>query len=156
MNAHAPSWFDLASSINDALPSCRIQGQCIDFGSLPCGHAPLDIDTFAMDNSDTSNSKELVGCTYSRRFGRGRWLLPPAWALLIDHQPVRNGREPGARFQQLMRQIACHQALKGVLHQVGSLMRATQPRATTRAATRDGRRRAHGCAAGTQENGRTR
>lgn len=63
MNAHALSWFDLASVINEALLSCRIQGQCIDFGRLPCGYTPLDIDTFAMDNSGTK--KELVGRTYA-------------------------------------------------------------------------------------------
>lgn len=63
MNTHACSWFDLASAINEALLSCRIQGQGIDFGCLPCGYTPLDIDTFAMDNSDTK--KELVGRTYA-------------------------------------------------------------------------------------------
>ncbi len=34
-----------------------------DFGVLPCGWLPLDIDTFAMDNSGTS--KEGVGRTYA-------------------------------------------------------------------------------------------
>ena len=59
MNTHAVAWFDLANAINEALLSCRIQGQGIDFGSLSCGYTPLDIDTFSMDNSDTK--KELVG-----------------------------------------------------------------------------------------------
>ncbi len=63
MNTHAVAWFDLASQINEALLSCRIQRQSLDFGSLPCGYTPLDIDTFAMDNSDTK--KELVGRTYA-------------------------------------------------------------------------------------------
>ena len=63
MDTHASAWFDLASVINEALLSSRIQGQAIDFGSLPCGYTPLDIDTFAMDNSDTK--KELVGRTYA-------------------------------------------------------------------------------------------
>ncbi len=34
-----------------------------DYGVLPCGWLPLDIDTFAMDNSGTS--KEGVGRTYA-------------------------------------------------------------------------------------------
>lgn len=63
MNAHAANWFDLASQLNTALLSSRINGKPIDFGQLPCGYTPLDIDTFAMDNSGTS--KELVGRTYA-------------------------------------------------------------------------------------------
>lgn len=63
MNAHAENWFDLAWQLNTALLSSRINGQPIDFGQLPCGYTPLDIDTFAMDNSGTS--KELVGRTYA-------------------------------------------------------------------------------------------
>lgn len=63
MDTHASAWFDLASSINEALLSARIQGQAIAFGALPCGYTPLDIDTFAMDNSGTA--KELVGRTYA-------------------------------------------------------------------------------------------
>ncbi|MCK9515056.1 MAG: IS1380 family transposase, partial [Ottowia sp.] len=63
MNAHAASWFDLASSINEALLGSRFAGQPVDFGRLPSGHTPLDIDTFAMNNSGTK--KELVGRTYA-------------------------------------------------------------------------------------------
>lgn len=63
MDAHAANWFDLASELNTALLSSRINGQPIDFGQLPCGYMPLDIDTFAMDNSATR--KELVGRTYA-------------------------------------------------------------------------------------------
>ena len=37
MDTHASAWFDLASSINEALLSARIQGQAIAFGALPCG-----------------------------------------------------------------------------------------------------------------------
>jgi hypothetical protein len=43
--------------------SLKIAGKPIDFGTLPCGYVPLDIDTFAMDNSGTA--KELVGRTYA-------------------------------------------------------------------------------------------
>ncbi len=63
MNAHAANWFDLATQLNTALLSGHINGKPIDFGLLPCGYTPLDIDTFAMDNSGTS--KELVGRTYA-------------------------------------------------------------------------------------------
>ena len=63
LNTHASAWFDLASVINEALLSSRIEGRPVDFGVLPCGYTPLDIDTFAMDNSDTK--KELVGRTYA-------------------------------------------------------------------------------------------
>lgn len=41
----------------------KIEGRPIDFGVLPCGYVPLDVDTFAMDNSGTA--KELVGRTYA-------------------------------------------------------------------------------------------
>lgn len=63
MDAQAGAWFDLAGTINEALLSSRIQGQRISFGALDCGYTPLDIDTFAMDNSGTA--KELVGRTYA-------------------------------------------------------------------------------------------
>jgi len=63
MDAQASHWFDLSARINEALLSCRIEGKGVDFGSLPCGYTPLDIDTFAMDNSGTA--KELVGRTYA-------------------------------------------------------------------------------------------
>jgi len=63
MDTHACAWFDLASSINEALLGARIEGSPIAFGGLPCGYTPLDIDTFAMDNSGTT--KELVGRTYA-------------------------------------------------------------------------------------------
>lgn len=63
MNAQAERWFDLAQELNTALLSTRINDQPINFGALPCGYTPVDIDTFAMDNSATS--KELVGRTYA-------------------------------------------------------------------------------------------
>ena len=63
LDSHAPAWFDLASVINEALLASRIQGRRVDFGALPCGYTPLDIDTFAMDNGGTK--KELVGRTYA-------------------------------------------------------------------------------------------
>jgi hypothetical protein len=63
LDANACVWFDLASGINQALLGSRIDGQAIDFGALPCGYTPIDLDTFAMDNSGTA--KELVGRTYA-------------------------------------------------------------------------------------------
>lgn len=63
LDTHASAWFDLAERINAAVLSMRIAGQRIDFGVLPCGYVPLDVDTFAMDNSGTA--KELVGRTYA-------------------------------------------------------------------------------------------
>ena len=63
MDSHAASWFDLVDNINAAVLGMKIGGKPVDFGVLPCGYVPLDIDTFAMDNSDTA--KEHVGRTYA-------------------------------------------------------------------------------------------
>ncbi|TXI73266.1 MAG: IS1380 family transposase [Limnohabitans sp.] len=63
LDTHAASWFELAERINSAVLSLKIGGKPIDFGALPCGYVPLDIDTFAMDNSGTA--KEHVGRTYT-------------------------------------------------------------------------------------------
>ena len=63
MDTHAPSWFELAPQMNQALLSSRINGRPIDFGVLACGYTPVDLDTFAMDNGGTQ--KELVGRTYA-------------------------------------------------------------------------------------------
>ena len=63
LDANAASWFDLAAQLNRALLGSRIAGKPIDFGALPCGYTPVDLDTFAMDNSGTA--KELVGRTYA-------------------------------------------------------------------------------------------
>ena len=63
LDTHASSWFDLVDGINAAVLGMKIEGQPIDFGVLPCGYVPLDVDTFAMDNSGTA--KELVGRTYA-------------------------------------------------------------------------------------------
>ena len=63
MDTHAASWFDLTERINTAVLGLKIAGKPIDFGVLPCGYMPLDVDTFAMDNSGTV--KEHVGRTYA-------------------------------------------------------------------------------------------
>ena len=63
LDAHASAWFELAERINSAVLGLAVQGKPIDFGLLACGYLPLDVDTFAMDNSGTA--KELVGRTYA-------------------------------------------------------------------------------------------
>jgi hypothetical protein len=63
MDTHAKDWFDLAGRINTAVLGMKIAGQSVDFGVLPCGYMPLDVDTFAMDSSGTA--KEHVGRTYA-------------------------------------------------------------------------------------------
>jgi hypothetical protein len=63
LDAHASDWFELAERINAAVLGVKIAGKPIDFGLLPCGYLPLDVDTFAMDNSGTA--KEHVGRTYA-------------------------------------------------------------------------------------------
>ena len=63
LDTNAPKWFDSIAGINEKLLGGKIAGKAIDFGVLGCGYTPVDIDTFAMDNSKTS--KELVGRTYA-------------------------------------------------------------------------------------------
>jgi Transposase DDE domain group 1 len=59
MDARASQLFEFTSPlIETLLTSARP-----DYGVLPCGWLPLDIDTFAMDNGDTA--KEGVGRTYA-------------------------------------------------------------------------------------------
>jgi len=57
LDAHASEWFDLVPQMNQQLLDSRINGQPIDFGAMACGYTPVDLDTFAMDNSSTK--KEL-------------------------------------------------------------------------------------------------
>jgi hypothetical protein len=63
LDTHASDWFELAAQTNQALLGSRIEGRAIDFGALPCGYTPVDLDTFAMDSSGTQ--KELLGRTYA-------------------------------------------------------------------------------------------
>ncbi len=56
-------WSELADQINRAVLGLHINGSPIDFGALPTGHLPLDIDTFVMDQSDSH--KEGVSYTYA-------------------------------------------------------------------------------------------
>lgn len=59
MDARAAEMFDFAAPMIETL----LAGQRADYGVLPCGWLPLDIDTFAMDNGGTA--KEGVGRTYA-------------------------------------------------------------------------------------------
>ena len=59
----ASSWFDMVPQMNQKLLASRVNGIPIDFGALDCGYTPVDLDTFAMNNSFTK--KELVGRTYA-------------------------------------------------------------------------------------------
>ncbi len=59
LDARASDWFEPACTlIETLLASARP-----DYGLLPCGWLPLDVDTFAMDNSGTA--KDGVGRTYA-------------------------------------------------------------------------------------------
>jgi hypothetical protein len=62
-DTHTASWFELVDGINAAALGMKISGKPVDVGVLPCGYMPLDVDTFAMDNSGTA--KEHVGRTYA-------------------------------------------------------------------------------------------
>ena len=57
MDARAGEMFDFAAPMTETL----LAGQRPDYGVLPCGWLPLDVDTFAMDNGGTV--KEGVGRT---------------------------------------------------------------------------------------------
>jgi hypothetical protein len=59
MDARACELFDFAAPMIETL----LSGQRPDYGVLPCGWLPLDVDTFAMDNGGTA--KEGVGRTYA-------------------------------------------------------------------------------------------
>jgi len=69
MDARAADWFGHLLTLNEsllmgALPkSAGPKSARPDYGVLPCGWLPLDIDTFAMDNSHTA--KDGVGRTYA-------------------------------------------------------------------------------------------
>lgn len=72
MDTHAAAWFELADRINAAVLGLKIDGKSVDFGVLPCGYLPLDVDTFAMDQSGTA--KEHVGRTYAGVDGYCPWV----------------------------------------------------------------------------------
>ena len=59
LDAKAAEMFDFCPQMIETL----LSSQRPDYGLLPCGWLPLDIDTFAMDNGGTS--KEGVGRTYA-------------------------------------------------------------------------------------------
>lgn len=53
-DARASDCFDLAAGINNSLLSLRVGAKPIDFAMLDCGYTPIDLDTFVMNNEDTS------------------------------------------------------------------------------------------------------
>lgn len=59
MDARASELFEHVPALNESL----LHTQRPDYGVLPCGWLPLDVDTFAMDNG--GSSKEGVGRTYA-------------------------------------------------------------------------------------------
>lgn len=59
MDARASELFDFVPPMIETL----LASQRPDWGVLPCGWLPLDVDTFAMDNSGTA--KQGVGRTYA-------------------------------------------------------------------------------------------
>jgi len=59
MDARADDLFDFLPRLIETL----LAGARADYGVLPCGWLPLDVDTFAMDNGDTA--KDGVGRTYT-------------------------------------------------------------------------------------------
>jgi hypothetical protein len=59
MDAQAAAMFEHVPGMIEQL----LRSQRPDYGVLPCGWLPLDVDTFAMDNSGTA--KEGVGRTYA-------------------------------------------------------------------------------------------
>ena len=59
MDAMAAQWFGHMPAMIEGL----LASQRPDLGALPCGWLPLDVDTFAMDNSGTA--KQGVGRTYA-------------------------------------------------------------------------------------------
>jgi len=59
LDARASELFEFVPDMIEAL----LSSQRPDYGVLACGWLPLDVDTFAMDNSDTA--KEGVGRTYA-------------------------------------------------------------------------------------------
>ena len=59
MDARAAELFDFTSPLIETL----LSGARPDYGVLPCGWLPLDVDTFAMDNG--GSAKDGVGRTYA-------------------------------------------------------------------------------------------
>ena len=63
MDTHAAFRFDMAPQLNQLLPSSRINGQRIGFGTLACGYTPVALDIFTLDNSGIKI--ELLRHTYA-------------------------------------------------------------------------------------------
>lgn len=84
MDARASDLFEFTSPMIEALLSSARP----EYGVLPCGWLPLDIDTFAMDNGDTV--KEGVGRTYTGVDGYcplASYLGSAGWCLELALRP---------------------------------------------------------------------
>lgn len=92
MDARASDLFDFTAPLIEAL----LQRARADYGVLPCGWLPLDVDTFAMDNSGTS--KQGVGRTYAGV--DGLCPLVPTWALTASAWSWRCARERSIRARR--------------------------------------------------------
>ena len=57
----------------------RIVSKAIDFGVLPCGYTPVDLDTFGMDNGGTKKEltvmQEMMFQAARMIAHAGRWVL---------------------------------------------------------------------------------
>lgn len=84
----------LADRINAAVLGLKIGSKHVDFGVLPCGYMPLDVDTFAMDNSGTA--QRACGA----HLCRCRWLLPlgglPGHPRVLSGTALRPGTQHSA------------------------------------------------------------
>ena len=79
LDARAAELFESAPPMIESLLAGHKAGAA-DYGVLPCGWLPLDVDTFAMDNSGTA--KEGVGRTYVGVDGYcplAAYLSSPGW-----------------------------------------------------------------------------
>ena len=88
LDAQGSAWFDLINRINEQLLSLRLSGKPIDFGVTAEGYCPIDIDTFAMNNDDSS--KEGVGRTYAGVDGYcplAAYLGTRGWCLQLALRP---------------------------------------------------------------------
>ncbi len=100
MDARACELFDFAAPMIETL----LSGQRPDYGVLPCGWLPLDVDTFAMDNGGTA--KEGVGRTYAgvdgycplaAYLGSHGFCLELALRPGVQHSASRDRLQPRAR-----------------------------------------------------------
>jgi len=79
--------------INAAVLGLRIGGNPVDFSVLPCGYMPLDVDTFAMDNSGTVK-EHVVGSTYAGVDGYCPWVAYKTRDVSTTWTQLHEGKRP--------------------------------------------------------------